>query len=301
MDLERLLIFVDAAQTRKFSETAKRLHLTQPTVSRQIQALENELNTELFVRNGSGVILTPAGQALLPWAQQVLLEYRKFRDIAGSLNGKVSGKLRIACTTAAGRHILPQLALRFKQKFPEVQIQIPVMGFRDGVAAVQNQGVDITVISSEVSDEGLDIQPFFTDQIVLIVPPQHPWAASAVLELDELLTEPLIMREASSGTRRVLTAALASHDIAQEELNILLEIGSAEGIISAVRTGLGVAFISRAAAKCALDAGWVREVPLRGLNLSRQIFLIRNAASVPSRPANLFWGFIHDPENQDLY
>jgi len=301
MDFERLLIFVDAAQTLKFSETAKRLHLTQPTVSRQIQALEKELNTALFTRNGSGMVLTPGGQALLPWAQQVLLEYRKFRDIAGSLNEKVTGTLRIFCTTAAGRHILPQLALRFKRRFPEVQIQIPVTGFREGLAAIQDQRADIAVFSSEITDEALDIQPFFTDQIVLIVPQQHRWATVEALELDDLLTEPLILREASSGTRRVLSAALASHDIALEELNVLIEIGSAEGIVSAVRAGLGVAFISRAAARRALDAGWVRAVPLRGLDLSRQIYLVRKAVSAPSRPANLFWGFVHDPENQDLF
>ncbi len=301
MDIERLMTFVEAAQCLNFSQTARRLHISQPTVSKHIQSLEVELNLELFERVNGSLTLTPAGRALLPWARQVVRECQKFQDIATSLHEKVSGDLRIVCTTASGRHILPRLAARFKAKFNHVQIKIPVASHSEGIALLKKGGVDLAVISSEIREDGLESQWFFTDEIVLIAPAGHPWAGSDGIELDELLNEPIILRESTSGTRQVLRAELAARDISLDELNILMEIGTADGIVSAVAAGLGVAFVSRAAARCASYSGLIREVPVKGVRLSRQIFLARNAMRGLSRPVDLFWGFIHEPENQDLY
>lgn len=301
MDIERLMTFVEAAQSLNFSQTARRLHLSQPTVSKHIQSLEAELKLDLFERMNGSLRLTPAGQALLPWARQVLRECQKFQDIASSLHEKVSGELRIVCTTASGRHILPRLAARFKMKFEHVQIKISVASHSEGIALLKKGAVDLAAISSEIREDGLESQWFFTDEIVLIAPAGHPWTGMEGIELDELLSEPIILREATSGTRQVLRAELARRDIALDELNILMEIGTADGIVSAVAAGLGVAFVSRAAAHCAVQSGLVREVPLRGVKLSRQIYLVRNGMRALSRPVDLFWGFVHEPENQDLF
>lgn len=301
MDFDRLITFVESSQTLNFSETAKRLHLSQPTVSKHIRALECELNFALFERKKGKLQLTQAGQALLPWAQQVLRECQKFRDIALSLHEKVSGTLHIVCTTASGRHVLPLLAGRFKQKFPEVRIKILISSPMEGISILRNHEADLAVISSEIQTEELESRLFFSDDVILIAPAQHPWAKLNGIEPEDLFGEPIILREPSSGTRRALSSALAAHDISLDDLNILLEIGNADGIVSAVVSGLGVAFVSRAAAKCALEMGRVREIPLRGVTLSRQIYLVRNTSRAPSRAAELFWGFVHDPENNDIY
>lgn len=301
MDIERLITFVEAAQRLNFSQTARRLHLSQPTVSKHIQSLEAELSLELFERVNGNLRLTQAGRALLPWARQVLRECQKFQDIATSLQEKVSGELRIVCTTASGRHILPRLAARFKQKFNQVQIKIPVASRAEGIALLRRGEVDLAVISSEIDEEGLESRWFFMDEIALIAPAGHPWAKSEGIELEELLNEPIILREPTSGTRQVLRAELAAHDIVLDELNILMEIGTADGIVSAVAAGLGVAFVSRAAARCAIHSGLVREAPLSGVKLSRQIYLARSTTRIPNRPADLFWGFVHEADNQDLY
>lgn len=298
MDFDRLMIFVDASQTLNFSETAKRLHISQPTVSKAIQALEAELNFSLFERKNGALRLTDKGQAVLPWARQILRECQKFQAIASSLHEKVSGTLQIVCTTSSGRHILPRLAARFKHNFNDVQIKILVAGPADGIALLRNQRVDLAVVSSEVPAEGLESQLFFNDEVILIAPARHPWAASESITVDDLINEPIILREPSSGARRALSAALAAHDMVLEDLNILMEIWNADGIVSAVASGLGVAFVSRAAAQCALNLGTVREIPVQGVSLRRQIYMLRNAARLPSRPAELFWGFVHQNENQ---
>jgi DNA-binding transcriptional LysR family regulator len=300
MDFDHLLIFVDTSQTLNFSETAKRLHLSQPTVSKSIQALEVELNFLLFERKNGTLHLTDKGQAMLPWARQVLRECQKFQAIACSLHEKISGSLQIVCTTSSGRHILPRLAARFKQNFPEVQIKILVAGPADGVSLLHNQRVDLAVVSSEVPAEGLENQLFFEDEVILIAPASHPWVKGTPITVDDLIHEPIILREPSSGTRRALVSALAAHDIVLEDLNILMEIWNAEGIISAVASGLGVAFVSRAAAKCALNSDAVCEIPVQGLSLLRQIYMLRNAVRTPTRPAELFWGFVRESENREL-
>jgi DNA-binding transcriptional LysR family regulator len=115
-----------------------------------------------------------------------------------------------------------------------------------------------------------------------------------------LLEAPLILREPTSGTRRALLSALAGHDISLDNLNVFLEVGSVEGIVTAVIAGVGVAFVSRLAANCALAWGDIVEVPVAGLDLRRSICMARRSLSTPNRAQDAFWGFVRDPANADL-
>lgn len=301
MDLDRLKTFVDAAQTLNFSETARRLQISQPSVSKYIQALEKELSIELFDRNSGNLQLTEQARALLPWARQVLRDCQKLSDIANSLDEKISGTLRIVCTTASGRHILPQLAARFRWKFPDVMVNIQITSPSEALSQVRNNQADLAVFSFEIQEEGLERQYFFADEVILIAPAQHPWSKQGSIQPEDLIGEPLILRESSSGTYNAMIVGLAAHDIALDDLNVFLEIGNTDGIISAVASGLGVAFVSKSAAKCALNMQQVCSIPVSGVSLMRQIYLLRNSLRISSRPAELFWGFIHEIDNQDLY
>ena len=132
-------------------------------------------------------------------------------------------------------------------------MKIPIQDPARGIALVRSQSVDFAVLSSEVQAEGLESQLFFTDEIILVVPAGHPWSALECIEPDEILGEPIILREPASGTRQALKSALAEYDISLEDLNVLLEIGNTDGIVSAVSYGLGIAFVSKAASRCALN------------------------------------------------
>lgn len=302
MELDHLKTFADAAQTLNFSETAQRLHTTQPTVSKHIKELESELSVELFERvSGGRLKLSQSGQSLLPWAQQLLRECNKFHEIAHSLNQKVTGTLQIACATASGKYLLPLLAARFRARFPDVQIKVrpcvPAQISQD----LLNHEIDFGIVSFENQVEGLECQKFILDEVILIVPAEHPWSRRAAIEPEDLLHEPILLREPSSGSRRALASALAAHDIALEDLSILLELGNAEGIIHTVARGIGVAFVPRVAAELAIRAGYVRHVSVNGMRIERKICMLRSALRAPSRPAELFWGFVHDPENAELF
>lgn len=300
MELAHLQTFVDASHTLNFSDTAQRLHITQPTVSKHIQELERELGVDLFERSGGKVQLSQAGRSLLPWAQQLLRECNRFHELAHSLSEQVAGPLSIACATASGKYLLPLLAARFRQRFPNVLLRIGPSTPKQIVKDLVNQEIDLGIVSFENYAEGLECQQFNLDEIILIAPAHHRWAERASIEPDELLEEPILLREPESGSRRAVAAALAAHDISLDDLNVLLELGNAEGIVHTVASGMAVAFVPRMAARLALQAGKIREIPINGIRIERKICMLRNSMVVPSRPAELFWGFLHDPENADL-
>ncbi len=301
MDINKLKVFIDAAETLNFSETAQRLHVTQPTISKYIRDLENELSIRLFERSATGISLSEAGKAIQPWAQKLLSECRKFEDLASSLDEEVTGRIRIACTTAAGKYILPQFGARFRQLHPHVQISILSCTQEDALERILDEEADLSVVSSETRLERIEIQNFFVDQIIMIAPANHPFAHRKWIDLSEIFDEPVIIREPTSGTRRAVLAELAAHDITLEDLNVLLEIGNAEAIVAAVGAGLGLSFVSRLAASCALAFGSVVEVPVNEIDLKRQICMARRVLANPNRARDVFWGFIHDPMNDDLY
>lgn len=300
IDLIKIEAFLHAAETHSFSETARIMHLSQPTISHHIKGLETEFGIELFDRGGSGLQLTEAGRLLLPWAQRLMRESIHMREIMASLQDKIVGSLRIACSTTSGKYILPRLAARFRERYPWVKITILSCTPEYVVPRLLEDEADLGVLSRESFEPGLELQDFFTDHIVFIVHRDHPWAKRQSIEPAELTGAPIIMREATSGTRKVLLSELVKHDIHFDDLDIFLEVGNAEAIVESVAAGSGVAFVSRLAARCALNQKKVLEVPVTGMYLQRQIFMVRRALEAPNRAQEVFWGFIHDPANADL-
>jgi len=300
IDPNRLNVFLQASETLSLSQAAHRLHMTQPTVSRRISDLENELEMQLFERSGAGLRLTEAGQWLIPLARRMVQQCNELQAMVNSLHEEIAGHLRIACTTAAGKYILPHLAARFRKRHPGVRISILACTQEDALERILEREADLCVLSVETDNPGLECQYFFTDHILLLVPANHVWSTRQFIEPAELLETPILMREPTSGTRRVLVSELAAHDIALDDLDVLIEVGSAEAIIAAVGGGVGVSFVSRIAAAYALAFECVIEVPVLGFDLRRKICLARRRLAIPSRAQETFWSYIHDPSNADL-
>lgn len=299
IDIQKIETFLCAAEKLNISEAAKQLHLSQPTVSHQIKLLEQELGATLFTRSSTGLQLTEAGQLLLPWARRLLNDSANLQAMMSSLQ-EVAGELRIACSTTAGKYILPQLAARFRLRHPGIQVRIPSCAPEKVALDLLDGDAHLGVLSREVGDPNLEIQEFFHDTITLIVPANHRWAQRSSIEPSELLEEPIIMRESTSGTRRVVLEELAKHDISPEDLNIFLELGNAEATVRTVADGYGVAFVSELAAAYPLERGNIIAVPVDGLNLHRTIYMVRKRIGDPYRPRDAFWSFVHAPENADL-
>jgi DNA-binding transcriptional LysR family regulator len=301
IDLTRLQAFIYAAENLSFSEAARHLHVTQPTISHHIKSLEKELGVELFLRTGHTLKLTNAGRLLLPWAHKLVHQAIEVQELMASLQEKIVGQLRVACSTTAGKYILPQLAARFCQRFPGIKVSILSCTQPHIVPRLLEGEANLAVVSSyDLCRNGFECQEFFNDHITLIVPADHPWAMRQAADPAELLDESMIMRETTSGTRRVLLTELAKHDISLDDLNAFLELGNAEAIVMTVQEGFGISFVSSLAASWALKQGRVIAVPVNGLDLQRKIYMVRRRLDEPYRPQEAFWSFVHHPSNVDL-
>lgn len=300
VDLKRIETFLYAAETSSLSEAAKQLHLSQPAVSHQIKLLEQELGTALFIRTNTGLQLTEAGRLLLPWARRLLHDTSELKELMASLQDDIAGELRISCSTTAGKYILPQLASRFCLRYPGIKARILACGPEAAALNLLEGEAHLGVVSSEVRNPSLEAQKFFLDRITLIVPSNHRWVSKPSIEPSELLGEPLILREETSGTRRVLLTELAKHDISLDDLKIFLEVGNAEAIVGTVAAGYGISFVSTMAVSSLREREKIAQIHVEGMSLQRTIYMVRKRVSASHRPRDAFWGFIHAPENSDL-
>jgi len=300
VDIQKIETFLRAAENSSLSEAAKQLHLSQPTVSHHIKSLEQELDVKLFHRSNTGLQLTDAGRLLLPWARRLMHDTNDLREMMSSLQNDIVGELRIACSTTGGKYILPQLAARFSQQYPGILVRILACGPEQTALNLLEGEAHLGVVSSEIDDTSLESQKFFRDVITLIVPSTHRWAFQKKIDPTELLEEPIIMREKTSGTRRVVLAELAKHDISLDDLNVFLELGNAEAIVRTVAAGYGISFVSSLASACPLERGNVTDIDVEGMTLVRNVYMVRKRISAPHRPRDVFWSFIHDPANADL-
>ncbi len=300
LELYELNVFVHAAEALNFTTAAEQLHVSQPAVSQQIQNLERRLDTLLFNRSGRNISLTEAGEVLLPLAREILNFSTHIQETMASLHGKLTGRLEIACSTSAGKYLLPHLIARFRQQHPDVRVTVSVCGPTTAVDWVCEGRSQLGVLSSEAACKDVEYRHFFTDEAVLVVPAQHPWASRSSVIPQELIGQPFIMREETAGTQRIMQAGLLEHDIRLQDLDTVMELGNAEAIEASVEAGIGIAFVSRMVAKRCIEAGYVAEVPVEGLRLKRDLYMIRHSRRAQTRVQAAFWDFVQLPENAPL-
>jgi DNA-binding transcriptional LysR family regulator len=301
IDLMRLKAFVYAAESLSFSEAARQLHVTQPTISHHIKALEKTIGVELFTRSGNTLKLTEAGRLLLPFAHKLIHQAIEVQELMSSLQEDIVGDLRIACSSTVGKYTLPLLAARFCRRFPGINISIMSCRPVNVIPQLLEGHANLAVVSSyELCSNGFECQEFFKDRILLIVPAGHPWAERDFVEPADLLDEPLLIREPTSGTRRHILTEFARHDIGLDNLNVLLELGTAEAIAKTVEAGYGVSFISSLAAEWSLALGRIVSVPVNDVELQRTTYMARRKLGPPNRAQQAFWNFEHHPANADL-
>ena len=295
-NLNDLAIFLVACETKNFSQAGRQLHLSQPAISQTINNLEKHFAAKLFVRQGRSVDLTEVGQALRPMAQELVSAARRVEESVSSLQGEVVGEFEIGCSTASGKYLLPNLIARFRRIFPMVRINVLVTS-RDSVLKKLVSGEVAMGISSRlVEHRDLEYKNFFSDEVILIAPSDHRWAGYRQVYPDDLLDEPMILRETSSGTIEVLKAGLLEQDISFDMLNVTMGLGNAEAIEMAVEEGIGVAFISRLAAARGIELGRIVEVEVEGMKLFRKIYLARNQRIPTTLAQSEFWDFVHKSE-----
>jgi DNA-binding transcriptional LysR family regulator len=300
LDAHQLNIFVVAAELENFTEAARHLNLSQPSVSAQVQSLERQLGAQLFHRAGRRISLTEAGQALLPLAREMVQLSIDIEETMASLAGTAVGHLKIGCSTAVGRYTLPRLVARFREQHPQVQVTCSVMTRRSTLEALLEGRLHLAVTSAREFSKEIEYRHLTTDPIVLIIPADHPWASRGQIKPQELLEENLILREKTAGTRRALEDGLAEHGIHTDQLRTVMVMGSSEAIRTAVEERIGVAFISRLVASAGIELGRIVEVDVANLDLKQQLYIGHNIRRPATKAQTAFWEFVFAPANRAL-
>lgn len=298
MNFKQLEAFIWVAELQSFTKASRQLFMSQPAVSFQIKALEEDLQVSLFQRGDKKVMLTEAGRLLYPEAKQMIRNYNRIKAGLEDLKGLKTGHLVIGASTIPGEYILPILIGGFKEKYPGIIITLKVAGSGQVGRWVREREIDFGITGAPVDWEGTECASWLKDQLVLIVPPAHPWAVLDEVNLDNLKNEKMILRERGSGTRRTLEQKLAEHNISLEKLPHSMELGSTRAVITAVEANLGASIVSKYAVSEAISLGKVKEVKLVGIDLSRYLYQIRHSQGMGGFALEAFISFINDEENQ---
>src|ERR687887_474933 len=294
MDTRQLAAFCAVVERRSFSQAAERLGVTQPAVSLQIRALEERLGQRLLDRSGRRVEPTEAGMLLYRNAQKLLaLEEQLVEEVSAAAEGALTGRLEIGASTGPGGSVLPPLLCEFQEANPGTTIGLSVFDTQTVIDLVGRRELDLGVGGAARRQGRVVFEPFFRDEVVLAVPPAHPFAGRTV-SLEELRSEPLIVMQEGAGVRQVIEDELRATGTRLRDLEPKLELGLQESVRSAVRAGYGVTFISRSAVEAELAAGTIATARVEGLEPAREISLVRAAGRSPTRLAEAFVAFARE-------
>ncbi|MHB8761546.1 MAG: selenium metabolism-associated LysR family transcriptional regulator [Coriobacteriia bacterium] len=274
MNISQLTTFVAVVDHGSFSEAARALGISQPAVTMQIQALEADIDATLLDRGYRRVSLTEAGHVLLPYARHVISELQAARQSIEELAGVVSGRITLAASTTPGQYLLPRILGGFLRVNPEVGVTLRVYDSADVVERVESGEADLGMTGAEVHGARVLYERLGSDELALICPARHELAARPTVTFAEIAEEPFIVRESGSGTRMAAEAAIRRNGIDPGDLNVVMELGTNEAIVSAVEGGMGLGIVSTHVASKSLQLGTVALLSGAGFPLERPLFLV---------------------------
>ena len=292
MELRHLQSLTKAAELQSFTRAAEELSLTQAAVSQHIAALEKELDVSLFDRSGRTMIPTDAGHRLYGFAREILNLVDEARRDVGQKTTRMTGTLRIATSTVPAETILPELLAEFLRLYPDVRESITVSDSKAAAEAIESGKADLALVGDIPEDFRLSAVPLCDDDLILVVSGDHPLAGKKRISLKQLQTEPLIVRESGSGSRRCVERALREAGISVHDLKIVMEVNSNDAIRSAVEKGLGATFLSQRIVKRDIADGRLKSVRVGNLNFKRKLYCVTNPERIPTGPLRAFLSFL---------
>ncbi len=267
IDSRQLLAFVTLAETGSFTETAKRLFLTQSAISHSIKGLENDMGCKLFSRIGKKTHLTEAGERFLPPVEIILQDMDGVRAEIEELTQWGHGRLRIGASTTACQYILPTVLRELKQNFPKCRITIVPGDTPETIERIRHNEIDIGVTMTPEGIHECIFHPLFQDELRFILPPMHPWATSQRVIREDIPKENYVLYNNASYTFRAIEHYFSKENT---ELNQFIELGSMEAIKELVKIGMGIAIMPPWVVRKELETRSLVSLPLGRKKLKRR-------------------------------
>lgn len=249
MNLKRVKTFIMTVEHKNFSHVAELLNISQPAVSKQIKALEEDLGTPLLYRDT--LEPTEAGRILVRKGRKLLELWQEIYDQCQSLGGQLTGLIKIGASTIPGTYLLPPVLEKFWHQFPHVEIRVSIYESEQVLNMVLQDQIDLGFIGSQPAEhDHLKRKLIAKDKLVLI----GPKGASPVTRFEEVKDEPFIFRSEQSGTWQAVERGLNRWGYSLKELRSVATVEHTESVIAMVEAGLGYSFVSHLAAQKAAQA-----------------------------------------------
>ncbi len=286
MTFRQLEIFLAVARARSFTRAAETLRLSQSTLSVHVLELERELGVRLFDRRGRAVTPTEAGRLLEDHARRIATTVASARHTIDELKGLGRGSLVIGASTTPGIYVLPPIVAAFRKRYPGIAVSLRIANSRQIEERIRADDVDLGIVGGHVLRAAERcVAAGLLDELVLIVPPRHPWAGRRDVAPGALAAAPLLMREQGSATREVTERTLGQAGV---PFTTAMELDHIEAIKQAVMAGLGVAFVSIHAVRGEVATRRLHALRLRGLRVRRHFHVLHNEARTPTASGRAF-------------
>ncbi len=292
LNLHLLRMFSTVVRSGSFSKAAEILSVSQPAISKGGRDFELQVGCRLLNRSPKGVVPTPEGLALSQHAEALFAVERAAEEELSALRGLHNGSLRIGASTTIATYMIPRYLGAFHRAYPGVDLHLISANTRDIADQMVRQDIDIALVEGPVDDKSLTALPWRTDVMKLIAAPDHPFAiAGGPIDPKQIEREVLIVREPGSGSREVVTQALAAHGI---EPARTLEIGSTAAIKEVVAAGLGISIVSVATVKDQVQLGRLKVLAMRGMTIERTLWQLKIPGRVAMPAARAFEKMLSD-------
>jgi DNA-binding transcriptional LysR family regulator len=269
MELAQLEYFLTVVEEGSFTRAADRVYRTQPALSIAIRRLEEEIGQPLLDRAQKTPVLTEAGRVVHDYARRILALRNQVGEAIAELQSLKRGRVRVGANESTSLYLLPDVILAFRQRHPQVKVEIFRHVSDRLMREVIERNVDFALMASEPSDRSLETFPVLKDELILVVSPKHPLAGRKSVTIKELGKESFIAHNVKAGSRMKVVDTFARH---HTPLNITLELATIETIKRFVEKRVGVAFVPRMCVREELERGTLASVPVKGLTYNRTLW-----------------------------
>lgn len=284
----RIATFLEAYRTQSFTQSARRLHITQPAVSQHIRHLEAHYNCTLFAKRGHAIVPTPQADALYPHMLAMANDERRIEreleEIARSTDAIPAGSLRLGCTRTIADYVAPSLLRSLIARHPTLDVSLVAGNTSALLSHIEDGSLDVALVEGSFDRQVFGSAVWSHEAYVAVAAPGFGAHADDAGErphlMQDLLNQPLIVREHGSGTREILECSLAARNLAIDDFARVYELESIPAIKACVKAGLGITFMYRIAAERELERGELVDITPSDFSLQHDFCLVWQRGSV---------------------
>ncbi len=292
MDIWQLSVFYKVVKLQSFSKAAEAIHISQPTVSSHIKNLEKYFGCPLIDRVDKKAVPTKAGALLYEYAYKLIKLKEETETAIFGFQGEYKGNLTIGASTIPGGYILPRLISDFRKQYNEITISMMIADSEKIMDSVLSGEAELGIIGTKCRHNKVFQEKLIDDEMYLIVPMSHHWNSRSRVSIEELKTEPFIIREQGSGTLKSIQENLDKKSLKCDQLNIVAELGNTTAVIQGIKNNLGVSVLSPVSIRDDLNNKTLKALKIEGLSFQRCFYLIRHKARTPSPLHELFTEYL---------